>query len=592
MRTKFSTILRCFGPRRFAVSLGVLAVIVALAMTGVFTRVVKAVSESGVFELDGNAKQDTVLNPPNVVLPEDWQTTNAPFGAATGPSQAITRTGVIADFHGGSGPDATAFFNKQTKDTVDIPGNWTYKSTNVPDKDDISNAYAAAFNAPNGDTIVTFGADRFSAGTGSAFLGFWFFQSDVHPGPGGLFTGQHTNGDTLVLTNYVSGGSLPQVQVLQWCAGCGDVDPNLKQVFIGTEQCGADSGAPACVITDQNVATDVYWSYINKGPKTTVCDPSTNGTGKCSVEPLAFFEGAVNLTQLYGAGNQPCIATYLAETRSSASLGADLKDFASGSFALCGISIDKVCGPNPPTANGNSVTFPYTLTVKNTAGGKLFNAEVTDVQQTSANGTTTKTYNCANTPALCVLTGKGTPGGTVSISDSFTATGIVTAQNSANVAAAPCNGCAPTIVPKPNVPVTVSCQIDIQSDIDVTKNCVSVKLEGTGNTFNVRVKVNGKITNNSPSNTDLTNISLTNTKGPSPIALPKTTLAQNESMDWASEYLAAFGDLIPLCDTGTNCFTDTVTASGKPALGGGAAKTKQATATCPLCPFSACPARP
>jgi hypothetical protein len=307
---------------------------------------------------------------------------------------------------------------------------------------------------------------------------------------------------------------------------------------------------------------------------------------------LAFFEGAVNLTQLYGAGNQPCIATYLAETRSSASLGADLKDFAEGSFTLCGISIDKQCGPNPPTANGNSVTFPYTITVKNTAGGKLFNAVVTDVQQTSAGGTTTVTYNCANTPALCLLTGKGTPGGTVTISDSFTATSIVTAQNSANVAAAPCNGCAPTIVPNPNVPVTVSCHIDIMSDIDVTKNCVSVKLEGSGTAFNVRVKVNGTITNNSPSNTDLTNITLTNTKGPSPISLAKTTLHQGESESWQSEYLAAFGDLIPTCATGTNCFTDTVTTSGTPLLGGGAAKTKQATATCPVCPFSACPANP
>ncbi len=588
MRTSIQGVMRCFRSKRFLVLSGVVVVIITLAMTGVVTRVVKAVSESGVFELDGNATQDTPLGGA-VVFPEDWQTTNAPFGAGTGPSQAIARTGAINDAHGGSGPDDTAFFNKQTKDTVDIPGNWTFKSTNVPDKDDITNAYAAAFIAPgSGDTIVTFGADRFSAGAGDAFLGFWFFQSDVHPGAGGQFTGQHTNGDALILANFSGGGTTPTVQVLQWCTGCGDVDTNLKQVFIGTEKCGSDSGAPACATTNSS-ATDVFWSYINKGPKTTVCDPSTNGTGKCSVEPLAFFEGAVNLTQIFGPGNLPCISSFLAETRSSSSLSADLKDFVNHGFTLCGISIDKACGPGAPTANGSTVTFPYTVTVKNTAGGKLYNAVVTDVQQTSANGTTTKTYNCATTPALCLLTGKGTPGGTVTISDSFTATGIVTAQNSANVAAAPCLNCAATIVPNPNVPATVSCHIDIFSDIDVTKNCVSVVLGGSGTSFSVTVSVNGTITNNSQSNTDLTGITLTNTKGPSPISLAKTTLAQGESENWSSSYQASFADLIPNCSTGTNCFTDTVTASGAPALGGGAAKTKQATATCPLCPFTACP---
>jgi hypothetical protein len=76
----------------------------------------------------------------------------------------------------------------------------------VPPKDDIVNAYAAAYQV-NGHLNLTFGADRF-ANNGAAQLGFWFFQEQVSPpapNTTGLFTGAHQVGDILALVNFAQG---------------------------------------------------------------------------------------------------------------------------------------------------------------------------------------------------------------------------------------------------------------------------------------------------------------------------------------------------------------------------------------------------
>jgi hypothetical protein len=122
----------------------------------------REVETARIFELsDGNATDD-----PNIDG-EDWQTVNASNYA--GP--ATVRTGVVPDMHPGTPADPTIFGSNQTIDTVGIPGNWTYKSGSVPDKNDLDNVYAAGYIPPAGHVeaghlIFTFGADRFSAGTG------------------------------------------------------------------------------------------------------------------------------------------------------------------------------------------------------------------------------------------------------------------------------------------------------------------------------------------------------------------------------------------------------------------------------------------
>ena len=70
------------------------------------------------------------------------------------------------------------FTGGQTKDPIDIPS-WQWKLGATPDKDLITNGYAAAYNS-GGDLIIVFGADRFAT-NGDANIGIWFFQENVAP---------------------------------------------------------------------------------------------------------------------------------------------------------------------------------------------------------------------------------------------------------------------------------------------------------------------------------------------------------------------------------------------------------------------------
>ena len=96
-----------------------------------------------------------------------------------------------------------------SKDVRDIPA-WAYGTTNdvIPDKDDIADAFAAAYTDPDDDhTIIYFGIDRYD-NNGDAETGFWFFQDLVSLDGNGGFTGVHTVGDVLVLANW--GGFEPR----------------------------------------------------------------------------------------------------------------------------------------------------------------------------------------------------------------------------------------------------------------------------------------------------------------------------------------------------------------------------------------------
>src|SRR5262245_28322172 len=121
------------------------------------------------FELDKNA-----VNAP--ATGDDWNNVLCPINASglctsqpnPGPGGgSLANTGVLAD------PAGTSIFTTGgSKDDLDVP-NWQHTSGSVPDKDEITNAYAAAY-FQGGSQFIYFGADRF-ANNGSATFGFWFF---------------------------------------------------------------------------------------------------------------------------------------------------------------------------------------------------------------------------------------------------------------------------------------------------------------------------------------------------------------------------------------------------------------------------------
>ena len=86
----------------------------------------------------------------------------------------------------------------------------------------------------------------------------------------------------------------------------------------------------------------------------------------------SFFEGGVNLSAL--GLDIGCGAGFLAETRSSQSVDAQLKDFAEGAFDLCGLEVTK--DGDELSKVGDGADYPFTI--ENTGSVTLFKDSIID----------------------------------------------------------------------------------------------------------------------------------------------------------------------------------------------------------------------
>jgi len=238
------------------------------------------------FELDGNATTQNA----NPGLPDDWDRVNV---LGTG-HQALS-TGVLVD------PSDSTRFTIGSKDINDID-TWSWDNASSPDKDEITNAYAALYAGNR----FFFGADRYAT-NGTAYIGFWLLQGSINRNPNGTFSGHHVVGDILILSDFTQGGGVSTIKVFKW-VGTGGSDGSLDSLHINP------SISYAVV---NSAAQSSPWPYRPKG-------------GSAGTFPSgAFFEGGADLTAL---GITGCFTNFLCETRSSASLTAQLKDFVLGKF--------------------------------------------------------------------------------------------------------------------------------------------------------------------------------------------------------------------------------------------------------------------
>ncbi|GLQ30192.1 hypothetical protein [Litoribrevibacter albus] len=303
------------------------------------------------FELDANAVDSNVA-----AMPDDWDHLTTPL-----------TTGILSD----PAPH-TIFTTGGSKDIRDV-SEWKHTEGSVPDKDDISNAYAAAY-VVDGDLIVYFGADRF-ANNGDAQIGFWFFQNEVGTMNDGTFSGTHAIGDILVISDFSNGGDVSTIKVLEWVGdrnGDSDGDGRLDGPLQLVDQSNGhvDAGTVFCTDSDYACAvanvdeTPSPWPYIPK-------------FGTSGFFPQgSFFEGGVNITKL--VGNEVCLSSYLAETRSSTSPSAQLKDFVLGSFNTCKISVEKSCPSGQYDPNTDTILYRVEGKVTNEGFGSVTNIYVED----------------------------------------------------------------------------------------------------------------------------------------------------------------------------------------------------------------------
>jgi hypothetical protein len=279
----------------------------ALAVLVMFVPGSHAVSTSTPFELDGNV----VTDHGSPGLPDDWDRVFANSGGGW-----FARTFVDAGAEAAAN-DKTYFTGGGSKDGSDIPS-WRWDAGGAPDKDEITDAMAATYvDSSDGHTILYFGADRF-AQNGDSNLGFWFTQNPLGLNDDGTFSGTHTNGDMFVLSAFGNGGSQPTIAVYQWNNG------SLDKLSSGTP-C-VSSGIACAFVNTGSSAIPVPWPYT----------PKAGSAG--AVPQNGFFEGGIDLDSLFSANDAsvPCFASFLAETRSSDSLSATLKDLALGNINSCG----------------------------------------------------------------------------------------------------------------------------------------------------------------------------------------------------------------------------------------------------------------
>lgn len=285
-----------------------------------------SVHDDDIFELDGNVVDS---NNPSPYGGDDWDTI---YANRADDCESIAAGAIAACSFTHDETNASIFTGGGSKDQQEVQTSWRHTDGAVPAKDDLLDAFAAQYD--NGH--LYFGADRYAT-NGDAQIGFWFFHNEVTANDDGTFTGLHTahddnatpdddtddtNGDILVLSNFSNGGTVPNIRVFEWY-GVDDV-----RQLSGVEQnslCSTSlSNDVACAITSGNGVTSPWPFDPKSGPN----DAFSSG---------AFYEGGIDLETLGFGGD--CFSSFLAETRSSTSITATLKDFVLGGLGECGVTV-------------------------------------------------------------------------------------------------------------------------------------------------------------------------------------------------------------------------------------------------------------
>lgn len=519
--------------RRLWLSLGTIGVVV------LFTIVTTSAGHTGTFELEGDALDDPA------VAGDDWNTAN--------PSHIAT-TGILND-----PGNKTIFTGGGSKDPINIPSwKWKDDSGGLPDKDNITNAYASAYNV-NGDLVIYYGADRF-ANDGDAQLGFWFFQQNIETTLDGQFSGSHVVGDLLVIANFSNGGAVVTIQVLQWVGTGGDQQGGTLQLLLSdaAAQCGPVLADDRVCAISNAVSTAAPWPYTPK-------------QGPAGAFPqFSFFEGYINITQIFAGQTPPCFASFMAETRSSTSTNAVLKDFVLGAFPVCGIDITKQCTAGRPNETQTGFIFDVSGTVTNTGFAPLHDVVVVDDAGTPGNPADDFSFNLGTIAA----------GATANFAGSFEST-LNPPTNTASVSAATTPG-GPKTVTDVSDPA-VCPQVILTPGLAVNKNC-EVRLAVENDRVIVLVNFGGQVSNTGQNILD--NVTVSDDAGTpddpadDQIVFGPATLFPGQSQPYSGSYKprTTFTD-----NPSSASFSDTVTATGTPRLGGGPL-TQTASATCPLCP--------
>lgn len=568
----------------------------AVVAAGMLT-VALALNPLNPFEVDGNADD-------NAGGGSDWAA-ELPLNGP-GETFVIDQIPTVATeryFTGGGSKDDNAISQWRS-----VAGNPT------PNKNNITNAYAKAYTDPsNGHLIIAFGADRYDD-EGDAAMGFWFFANDV-AATGNTFTGVHTDDDVLVQVDYVNGGSQAEIQIFKWqgdgTGTHGSPQKVLKEIGFGSGSGNAvvcnDDPDPAkdnaaCVTTNTANITK-YWTHIP-------ADPTPAGV----IPTRHFIEGAIDVTALFG---DVCFSSFMAETRSSHSETAQLKDFALGSFELCNVratskDCDQVQGVSPLYDQTTDLfQTRHTFTIQN-GFGQVYDVQIKD--NSVGTGTTCDVVQINGQNVTNIALPEG---GWVTVAESLAGNASMTVGilcqsalnplvNSASVRASASDGGDPIPADSDDTANEASSDADVQACVvsadpllDVTKSCKSLSLDPE--TFKPQVCVTISVTNPTTSQQTIDITSFENFLGPDgeSSTTKEDILSAFQTANGNSLVLPANGQAVSFdtcyeptgpdngeTDPSKVMYSDTVKVVGTGRLNNASASDVAST-SCPLCP--SCP---
>lgn len=310
----------------------------------------------------------------------DW---DSAFGVALASTMVNGVAGPVPDMFNTNSDNI--FFQGKSKDIYDV-SQWKWTAGRPQGKDDIEHAFATAFRLPNGHTAIFFGMDRFD-NSGDATAGFWFFKDPTvsmctgkgTPQPSctasGQFSGNHSDGDLLIISDFSTGGAVSTIAVYTWSSAANG--PVLATLSTPSGECDPTVGnnGLCAIVNPQNVPA--AWSFIDK-------------SGNTFYAHGELLEGGIDLDAVF-PGGAPCFSVFMAETRSSTAINSTLSDFSPpASFNLCSDSINKSCpgtvgATTYPVLNqaGTEWTYAFGGEVHNTGSSTLYNVTVTDTFDSS-----------------------------------------------------------------------------------------------------------------------------------------------------------------------------------------------------------------
>ena len=188
---------------------------------------------------------------------------------------------------------------------------------NVPNKNDLSNVYAAS-HATAARPELFFGAERLSD-NGDSHIDFEFLQTIIGltAGCSGNFSGHRTEGDLLVAVDFTGGGGTATNALYQWHC---NAEPG-PQPADGTV---CDPGGAAHyeqITVPGSISFTINAAIVPCGGW--ICRDTAGVTSQLAAND--FLEGGLDLTVLGFTG---CFHTFLPHTRTAQSFSAALTDFA------------------------------------------------------------------------------------------------------------------------------------------------------------------------------------------------------------------------------------------------------------------------